>query len=153
MYFDLTNRRSVFKLCIEQSNLFMFHTQDCSIGSTYLSKVTKNNNIIKVTIVVIMMRSRVGSALWYTSGCGKWKHPLPAFSTCGGLLLAMTRLFCFTLFMSGFANRLPALLRSSNCGFLSNCFIMKHVVIPLRFLKLHRSALHFAFAKFCKSNV
>ena len=72
MSFDLTNKRSVFKLCIEQSNLFVFHTQDCSIESKYLSKVTKNSNVIKLTIVVIMMRSRVGSALWYASGCGKY---------------------------------------------------------------------------------
>ena len=99
------------------------------------------------------MRSRVGSALWHANGFQKWQPLLLAFSTCGGLLLAMTRLFCFTFFMSGFTHRLPALLRSSNCGVLSNCFIMEHVVIPLRFLKLHQSTPHFAFAKFCKSNV
>ena len=41
------------------------------------------------------------------SGCCHFL--LPTFSTCGGSLLAMTRLFRFTLFIRGFAHRLPVL--------------------------------------------
>ena len=78
------------------------------------------------------------------SGCCDF--PLPTFSTCGGPLLAMTYLFRFTLFISGFAHRLPGSQRQRTCGILSNRFITEHVVIPLRFLKLQRSAPHFAYA-------